>query len=412
MALQRGKDTVKSIQSDILETPVKEQKEIKGGYTIHQSKNLQLKPASEKYHCKRKSSDTSLVCKDQKIHLDSDAESSIFQTVCSGDLSSDVAECKTLVYEKKYPHCQVRNELKGPSCSLVGFSGEENNSMALGHRAEQISMHYSSEGSPPYMNVPIGDFVQESVTDKPLIYKSETPKLKVRSERVKPNCSASLSCEENYSTSLKNRAQRKEEYYSVKESTIFRNVNIADLSSETAEHKTLLYDTKYPKFQERKELDEPSCSMSFQNDMSDSMSILRVNLTPTYCNLGDERELLSHLCIVDNETTHLNVTTQTANTSRWRLRLGRIFRVIRGKMTKLLKGSPLNKKVTIGDIAGERVTDKTLIYKTETPKLKVKIQRGKPNCSASRDCEENYSTFLRNRALRKEAIIRTRSAIF
>ncbi|GFT20759.1 hypothetical protein NPIL_343121, partial [Nephila pilipes] len=223
MALRKKKYSVKSIQSDTIVAPVKSQEEVICEYAISQSNRLELKAASQKYNCKRESSDTSFVSTAQKIHLNSDEESTIYQNVCIGGLSPNVAECKMLLYEKKYPNYKVHNELKRPSCSLPGFSGGENNSMTLGYRPEQIHMHPADADSPLYSNAPIRDLARDRVTNKTLIYKNETPKLRVHSEWGKPNCSPSLSVHENNSTCLRNRARREEVYYSDEESSISEN---------------------------------------------------------------------------------------------------------------------------------------------------------------------------------------------
>ncbi|GFS39742.1 hypothetical protein NPIL_546511 [Nephila pilipes] len=335
MALEKEKDFLKSIQSHTVVATVKEEQgEINREYAIHLSNGLEMKSASEDYKSKRESSLTSL----GKEDCYSDAKSTIFEKVCIGEVLSEIAECKTLLHDKKCPKFQVRKEKKESACSSAGYFAD-NNLTPLGYIPEQIHMLSSDEGNPLYRNVPIGELTRECVTNKTLIYKREAPKLKGRSERGKPNYSASLCVKENNSKSLRNTAHRNESYYSDEESTIFENVRMGELSSEIAECKTLLYEKKYPKFQARKESDELSCCISFENDQSDSISVFSVDLqpwplNPTYCNLDEEREHLSRMSIMDSQTTLLNISPQTTNIPRWMLRLRRVFRIIRGKLAK------------------------------------------------------------------------------
>ncbi|GFS89144.1 hypothetical protein NPIL_458561, partial [Nephila pilipes] len=143
------------------------------------------------------------------------------------------------------------------------------------------------------------------------------------SERKKPNSSA---------------------YYSYEDISSFENLCIGEWSSEIAEYKTLLSKKKNVKLQNGKEVGEPSCSISFENNLSDSICVLKVNLEPQSLMPADlkfDEETQPHRYRSDmgNRIMFRNVPPHTTGMSRQRsLRLRTLFRVMKNNVAKFFDG--------------------------------------------------------------------------
>ncbi|GFT92904.1 hypothetical protein NPIL_570941 [Nephila pilipes] len=239
-----------------------------------------------------------------------------------GSAGGEVVELETIRSKRKSLNPQTAIELGESSGSASASFGENNKSKPLGYRAQQIRLHFSDEESPIYGNIPIGEVAPVRQNNEQLFSKKKISKSPVRSERRKSKSSAFYSCEEILSS---------------------ENLCVGEWSSETAECITLLPTKQNSNFQTSKELEEPSCSISFENNLSDSIKVLRVNLhpqssKPADCKLDEETETYPRRAVMGNRIMLRNVSLHVTGMFRQMLRLRKLIRILKNKVANFFDG--------------------------------------------------------------------------
>ncbi|GFT94893.1 hypothetical protein NPIL_290901, partial [Nephila pilipes] len=214
--------------------------------------------------------------------------------------------------------------------------GENNKSKPIGYRAQQIRLHFSDEESPIYGNISIGEVAPVRQNNEQLISKKKISKSPVRSERRKSKSSAFYSCEEILSS---------------------ENLCMGEWSSEAAECITLLPTKQNSNFQTSKELEEPSCSISFENNLSDSIKVLRVDLQPqpskpADCKLDEETETYPHRAVVENRMMLRNESLHVTGMFRQMLRLRKLLRILKNKVANFFDGDMCHSPRQLGPGTG------------------------------------------------------------